>query len=248
MLFDIPTKEEYKNLLDNYPFDESILSLDNFQYTLYPEGDTENLYAKKQILTWYIHLKNRMYQVRWSWVLLNHLFNQGIPDDEWYISPGKDGRSSVEYFPHFEKQHFQIKTQFDYFSDIFYYKIFSAWDTLGHILNNMYGLNIKRADFYKAVQALKNVRPDLYSNLNDLIESEDFKIMRDFRHSITHNELIGNISSGVAKFSDSSARGVTFGVGDYTTSAQIKENADESLKLFTQTIEFIKEQVQIDTR
>lgn len=246
MLFNIPTKEEYQNIMEDYPFEESILLLENFQYTSYPEGDMEGFFASSQIFTWHIHLKNRMYQVRLSWVILNHLFDQGIPDDEWWISPSKDGESSVEYFPHFKEEHYLIKAQFDYFSDIFYYKIFSAWDTLGHILNNMYGLNIKRADFYKAVQELKNVRPDLYSNLNELIKSEDFEKMRGFRHSITHNELIGNISSGVGKISGSGVSGLTFGVGDYTTSAQIKENADKSLKLLTQTIEFIKEQAQTD--
>lgn len=245
MIFDVPTKEEYKNLLDSYPFDESVISSDSFNYTIHPENSIELLYASNQIQTWQIHLANRMYQTRWSWVLLNHLFNKGIPDDEWYISPGKSG-SSVEYFPHFEKNHHIIKAQFDYFSDVFYYKLFSAWDNLGHILDNMYGLEIKKVDFHKAVEALKDVKSTLHSNLNSLMESEDFKNMKEFRHSSTHNELLGNVGSGMAKFSNKTASGITFGVGNYTTSLQIKNNADKSLILLTQAIEFIKEQVQID--
>ncbi len=201
MMFDVPTKEEYKNLIDAYPFNESIICLDSFRYTVHSENSIELLYASNQIQTWQIHLANRMYQTRWSWVLLNHLFNKGIPDEEWYISPGRSG-SSIEYFPHFEKNHHLIKAQFDYFSDIFYYKLFSAWDTLGHILNEMYDLDVKRVDFHKAVEALKDTRPTLHSNLSNLKESEDFQKMREFRHSSTHNELVGNIGSGMAKVSD----------------------------------------------
>src|SRR5687767_4306997 len=102
MLFDTPLKEEYKNLLDKYPFDESIFSDDNFDYTVHPEGSIEGFHASNQIDTWDNHLKNRMFQTRWSWVYLTHLFNKGIPDDEWRISPGRKGQS-VEYYPHFEE-------------------------------------------------------------------------------------------------------------------------------------------------
>lgn len=246
MIFDVPTKKEGKIFLDAYPFDESIISLDNFSYTIHPEGSIETLYAGNQIQTWQVHLANRMYQTRWSWVMLNHLFSKGIPDEEWYISPGKNG-SSIEYFPHFDENHHLIKAQFDYFSDIFYYKLFSALDTLGHILNEMYGLDVRKVDFHKAVEALKDVRPTLYSNLNNLKESEEFKKMKEFRHSSTHNELVGNISSGMAKFSGAGVSGITFGVGDYIPSSQVKDNADKSLTLLTQAIEFIREQIQNDT-
>lgn len=246
MIFNVPTKEEYEKIVDDYPLDEqSILSLDNFNFTLQPENSIENMYANNQIQTWHTHLANRIYQARWSWVMLNHSFNQGIPDDEWYISPGRSG-SSIEYFPHFEKDHHIRKAQFDYFSDIFYYKLFSAWDNLGHILNNMYGLEIKKPDFHRVVEKLKDVRPDLHSNLNYLIESDGFQKMKEFRHSSTHNELIGHVGSGMSKFSTSTASGITFGVGSYIASEEVKINANKSLKLFAEAVEFIKEQVQVE--
>ncbi len=202
----------------------------------------ENSHASSQILTWTVHLKNRMYQTCWSWVQLNYLFNKEIPDEEWHISPGRNGES-VEFLPNFEKRHYLIKAQFNYFADIFYYKLFSAWDNLGHILNNMYELKIERANFYEAVKTLKDVKSDLHDNLNNLIESDDFKKMRKYRHSSTHNELIGLINSGFTKVSENH---YTAGFQEYVTSSQIKDNADKSLNLITQAIKFIKEQVQSD--
>jgi hypothetical protein len=242
MIFIAPTIEEYRSILDEYPFDEDILSLDNFQYTIHPEGGIENFHASREVQTWIVHLKNRMYQTRWSWVQLSHFYNKGIPDDEWFISPGRNGES-VEYFPHFNDNNHEIKAQFNYFADVFYYKLFSAWDNLGHIINNMYGLSIRKADFHKAVKRLRTVRLDLYNNLNGLIESEDFEKMRAFRHSSTHNELIGHLSSGSTKVSDNI---YDFGIGEYTTSSQIKNNADKSMNLIEQAIKFIIEQVQSD--
>ncbi len=243
MIFDALTKEEYKTLLNKYPFDEDILSLDDFQYTIHPEGCIENFHASREISNWIVHLKNRMYQTRWSWIQLNHFYNKGIPDDEWFISPGRNGES-VEYFPHFDDNHHGIKAQFNYFADVFYYKLFSAWDNLGHIINNMYELEIKKADFRRVVKGLKNIRPDLFDKLNNLIDLDEFRKMLKFRNSSTHNELIGNLTSGSTKVSDKEYH---LGIGKYTTSSQIKNNADESLKLIEQAIKFIKEQIQKDT-
>jgi Cthe_2314-like HEPN len=244
MLFDTPTKEEYREIIENYPFDESILRDDNFEYTVHQDGSIDGFHSGQQLSTWDNHLRNRMYQTRWSWVYLTYLFNKGIPDDEWYISPGRSGES-IEYFPHFEERHHFIKAQFDYFADVFYYKFFSAWDTLGHIINHMYGLGIDRADFRKAVQGLKTIRPDLHEKLNNLIRSDDFSEMMKYRHSSTHNELVGHVGSGSTKVSESEYH---LGVGNYTPSAKIKENTDKSLLLFTNALEIIREQVEIDLK
>jgi hypothetical protein len=244
MIFDSPTKEEYKEIIKDYPFDESTLGDKNFSYTVHREGSLDGFHAGQQLSTWDTHLKNRMYQTRFSWIYLTFLFNKGIPDDEWYISPGRSG-ASVEYFPHFEERHYLIKAQFHYFVDVFYYKFFSAWDNLGHILNHMYGLGIDRVDFRKAVKGLKQKRPDLHTKLNSLIQSDDFTKMIEYRHSSTHNELIGHVGSVSTKVSENE---YSLGVGKYIPTAMIKENTDKSLLLFMNAITFIGEQVQIDLK
>ena len=242
MFFEFPTKEEWRKLEESYPFEKLEVSEDQFQYTAYPQGSIERFSALPEILTWTVHLQNRLIQTRWSYVLLMFHFNKGIPDDEWFISPGKKGQS-IEYYPYFEKKDHLVKAQFDYYADIFYYKLFSAWDTLGHLLNVTYELGIERASFYKAVEKLKTVKPALYTKLKDIMDSPDFEKMREFRHNITHNHLPGHIGSSVRRVSKNH---VTFGGGSYTPSAQIKDNVIISLDLFSQTLEAIKVQGAID--
>ena len=165
-------------------------------------------------------------------------FCKGIPDDEWYISPGKKGQS-VEYFPHFEKQHHLTKAWFDYYADVFYYKLFSAWDTLGHLLNIMYGLEVDKPSFNRVLKKLKAIRPDLYTELKNLEDSPEFEQARKTRHDITHNLLPGHVGPGVQRVSKND---ITFGVGSYTPSAKIKENAIKFLNLFGAALDAIKKQ------
>jgi hypothetical protein len=245
MLFDVPTSDEWRELEESYPFEKLEVSPDDFQYTAHPQGSIERFAATAEIFTWALHLQNRLIQTRWSYLLLMFHFGKGIPDKEWYISPGKKGQS-VEYYPHFQKKDYITKAQFDYFADIFYYKLFSAWDTLGHLLNVTYELAIERASFYTAVEKLKTVRPALYGKLKGVMASPDFERMKELRHSITHNHLPGHIGPSVKRFSTSKVKGISGGVGGYTPSAQIKDSAIKSLDLFAAALEAIKEQSEID--
>ena len=242
MFFEFPTKDEWRKLEQSYPSKSLEVTEDHFRYTAFPEGSIERFSAVPEILTWTVHLQNRLIQTRWSYVLLMYYFGKGIPDDEWFISPGKKGES-IQYYPHFEKKDYLIKAQFDYYADAFYHKLFSAWDTLGHLLNVVYELEIERASFDKAVKKLKPLKPALHAKLTAIIDSTDFQTMREFRHSVTHNHLPGHISSSVRRVS---ANLVTFGGGSYTPSAQIKDNVIKSLDLFAQALEAIKEQTAVD--
>src|SRR6185436_20875671 len=114
MFFEFPTAEEWRRLQDGYPFEKLQVSQDFFRYSAHPEGSFESLYAGTQIQSWTHHLINRLIQTRWSYIFLMFHFTRGIPDDEWFVSPGKDG-ASIDYYPHFdEKDHF-TKAQFDYY-------------------------------------------------------------------------------------------------------------------------------------
>jgi hypothetical protein len=126
---------------------------------------------------------------------------------------------------------------FDYYADIFYYKLFSVWDNLGHLLNIQYDLQIKRANFLSVVKKLESFNHELWLKLQAVRDSADFATMTRLRHAITHNELPGHIGSSIRKTKD----GFTFGGGDYTPSAEIKENAIKSLNLFAGVIDALRE-------
>ena len=55
--------------------------------------------------------------------MLMFYHRKGIPDDPWFISPGKEGQS-VQYLPNFEEKHFWYKSQFDYYADYSTTKLF----------------------------------------------------------------------------------------------------------------------------
>jgi len=108
-----------------------------------------------------------------SYTLLTCFFEKGIPDEEWHISPSKSG-ASIEYFPHFEPMHFEIKDWFDYYSDTFYYKLFSALDMVGHLLNVRHELGIEQqqVSFRRAVNQLPDRDNSLYIALDEIRNSQ----------------------------------------------------------------------------
>jgi hypothetical protein len=232
MLLEFPDETEWRALARAYPYKGLEVSEALFPYTAHPTGSIEKFGAVQEIFVWVIHLQNRLAQIRWSHMLLMHYFNKGIPDDEWFISPGTKGQS-VEYFPHFTRRHHEIKSSFDYFADVFYYKLFSAWDNLGHLLNIQYNLGIDHPTFHKAVVSLKNVNRPLHDKLNAIQNDAGFKTMKKFRNSVTHNEPIGEVGSPIGRRSKTE---VTFGTGAYITSAQIKDNSIKSLDLFVKAL------------
>src|SRR5574341_1251062 len=139
-------------------------------------------------LVWQLHY--REVDVAKSFVLLCYYFEKGIPDDEWYKSPGEDG-SSIQYYPNFEEKHFIIKDWFDFYSDTFYYKLFSAWDTIGHVLNVYFKLGIKPEQVYfpNAVSELRQANVDLWKKLDDILNSPAYQKAKILRNDVTHNYL-----------------------------------------------------------
>lgn len=70
---------------------------------------------------------NKVESIKISYALARHYFDKGIPDDEWFVSPGING-SSVQYMPHFNDEHYLIRYWY-----CFLWKTFTArynlWET-----------------------------------------------------------------------------------------------------------------------
>lgn len=235
MSIDFPTDQNWDEIAKTYPSENLEFSEDSFKYLGDPSDVLEQISAEFEIPVLVLHLKNRLAQVRWSYVMSIFYFNKGIPDDEWFSSPGRAGES-IEYFPHFSEEDWKPKSLFDYFSDAFYHKLFSAWDTIGHLLNDIYGLKLKKPSFRGAVQKLQQVHQSLSAAINQIMESPDFQQMRKLRHAITHNYLPGHPGSNVARKSE---KELTFGVGTYIPSQVIKANMEIALDLLAATLKTI---------
>src|SRR5699024_12271948 len=95
-------------------------------------------------------------------------------DDEPSISPGNQ-RQSVQYYPHFEYQHYSNLYNFSYFVDIFFLKSFTVYETIGHLLFKLYNFKIKRnISFNNAILKLKDVNYPLYKELDSIKNSENY--------------------------------------------------------------------------
>lgn len=105
---------------------------------------------------------NKVGSLAITYALCRHYFNKGIPDDPWYISPGKEGQS-IQYFPNFKEEHWMRRYWFNYFSDTFYLKISSVWDSMIEILNHFYSL-----DFSNDLRLRDNVIKWLKQNVNSI--------------------------------------------------------------------------------
>lgn len=239
MLLELPSQSEWIELMRAYPYDQVQVAECDFRYFLNPPGSMECFTASHQIFTWTVHLQNRISQTRWSHGLMSYFYNKGIPDDEWFLSPGRQGQS-IEFLPHFSKRDHSVKMMFDYYADIFYYKLFSCWDNVGHLLNLQYDLELNRPDFHKAIDKLQQANNPLWLRLQPIRDSSDFQLMKELRHDVTHNELPGHIGSGIKKYPD----GFSFGGGDYTPSKAIRDNAIASLDLFKTAISEIRKSTE----
>jgi hypothetical protein len=163
-------------------------------------------------------------------------YKKGIPDKRWFVSPGQDG-SSMQYYPDFEEVHYSIKIWFDYFSDTLYYKLFSAWDILGHILNVKYELKIPsdKVYFSTALQKMKGKDRSLYNCLDKIRNSPIYEKAHQIRRNITHNCLPRNAGINVIK----RGKSVEVGLKEYIPSEKIVDNIHDTLRLLADTLNYI---------
>jgi hypothetical protein len=234
MLFEYPTKKDLEKIAKTFDVRRLNVYAEDFRL----DGNSIDVFSRGiELETWVNHLQNRIYDVWKSYVFLTYYFEMGIPDDEWYSSPGKHGES-VQYYPNFEEAHFKIKSEFDYYVDVFYYKIFSAWDTVGHVLNVLHNLKIKKPSFASAIKKLELVNIDLYERLRAITNCSHFKKAKKLRDNITHNYLPSSIDAGIKREPKSK---ISFGIGSYTTSKEFYKNILNSLGLFAKTLDCIKQ-------
>lgn len=196
---------------------------------------------------WELILNNRIISINRNFGYAMFYYYKGIPDDEWFISPGKEGQS-VEFFPHFDDQHTSNHFNFKYFVDIFFLKAYTVYETIGHLLYKLYDLEINEDDprdqvsFKSAIFKLKPENHRLYKDLCKLKRSDDFKKGVAMRNDIAHNHPPYDIDSGVTK---SKGGIITMGIGNYTTSKEIKETMIDFLRSIKVTFEMLEKHLPL---
>ncbi|TKV48327.1 hypothetical protein C1I58_06310 [Bacillus sp. PIC28] len=173
---------------------------------------------------WENLLRNRLLSINNNYAYAMFYFGKGIPDDEWYISPGLKGQS-VQFFPHFKEEHYSNLYNFIYFVDTLFLKIFTVYETIGHLLYKLYQIEVDTDDwkdqisFHNAIYKLRDTNYALFKDLMKIKKSDEFKKGIRMRNDIAHNHPPYEISSGVTIREN----GASFGIGEYTTSKEIKK-------------------------
>jgi hypothetical protein len=237
---EFPTKSDWKQIYNSSPFQGLFSLLAQFENSGFGKNKkTQDFFTGMELQKYLYEVRQRLEDVAISYILM-YYYGKGIPDKRWYVSPSKDGHS-IQYYPDFTKRDFHIKGWFDFYSDTFYYKLFSAWDLVGHMIKVAYGLGIKKRaiSFSTAVDALGKIKENesLYRRLNEEIQkSPEFTKAKDIRRDITHNYLPNVAGIRVDRSDDLKSLSLKT---SYITSDEVVANAQEALGLFAKTIEII---------
>ncbi len=236
-----PTKDEWIKIQENSNIDKLKLTVAIPQST-----DIFTFAINQELRSWIRLFNNRLGETRMSYVLFMSNFNEGIPDEQWYISPGFNGES-IQYFPHFEEKNFHFKSMFDYYVDIFYYKFFSAWDTMFHILNTHQQFDVNSGIGFnnKVLNKLKVTNQELHNIIKETDNSASFIKSRDLRNNITHNFAPNEVSSGLTKLKrNGELKRIDVGIGSYTPSSIFVENINGVIEEFSNLLKVIEKNLE----
>ncbi|MBN1292921.1 MAG: hypothetical protein JXB48_13855 [Candidatus Latescibacteria bacterium] len=192
--------------------------------------------AKTQELTaWKFVLQSKWNDVAKAYAMMMFYYNQGIPDEPYFISPGRNGQS-VEYFPNFSHEHFVIKDYFDFYADIYFLKLFSAIDDgLWQLLNVYFSLDIDVCEvtWKNVCSKIANIDSIILDSLKEIYNDDRYRIGKEMRNSITHRLPVGSQGTGISREEDS----ISFGIHDYVSSKKTVEVAKNLLNFCIEALE-----------
>ncbi|TQS00066.1 Cthe_2314 family HEPN domain-containing protein [Paenibacillus ottowii] len=196
---------------------------------------------------WIREFNNRIFDLITNYTLLKSYYDAGIPDEEWYKSPGDNGES-IQYFPHFKEEHFGNLYWFSFYMDSYYTRFEGVIDSVYHLVNVKYQFDVETTLGFRirVMKKLKTKDSDLYAYLNSLPENPVFKEIKDFRNNIVHNFRPNQVDSGLSKTkNEDGSTTYSMGIGNYTSSSEFLNNINESLDLLLEITDKIREKVSL---
>ncbi|NWL88673.1 hypothetical protein DMN77_13960 [Paenibacillus sp. 79R4] len=116
-----PNQEEWTDIFNRSPFQGFDFSSLDFADKNF---ETTDIFDSPILNSNGLLLIQRVRTLIESYILLSFYYELGIPDK-------KEQRKYKDIFINFEPHHYNIKERFDYYTDIFYFKIFSCGKHLG---------------------------------------------------------------------------------------------------------------------
>ncbi|NFO31869.1 hypothetical protein FDB41_16875 [Clostridium botulinum] len=241
--FKVPTQDEVKEILN--PIRDNI---DKISFSCRQRNGLEALFDTRstELLYWTREFNNRFFDFIINYEIMMNYYNSRIPDEEWYIFPGRKGES-VEYFPHFENEDYAKLYIFGFYMDSLYTRYFGLIDTIYHILDGYYELEVGNSlGFIKRViNGIKKENPTLATYLESIKDDPRYIEINNFRNNQVHNYRANQVSSGLSpKVKQGNGTIMqTLSVGNYTTTSQFVNDINNGIELLREIVEEINKQL-----
>lgn len=239
--FNFPSADDWNQIYDDSELEKIHKHLDISQRT--QDCDEKSFVDHVEINVLCHELIRRFYHMERSYIFSRFYYENGIPDDEWHLSPGTNGES-VEYYPHFTKDDHLNKSWFDFYVDVFYFKIFSMYDVLAHIVNVAFILGFQKRNTsmnQNLISKLKGIDAPLSSSLSALLDSPEFIRAKEIRNDISHNYLPHSVGMSVTRNGGT----ITVGIKSYIKSREIIKNMNEIQSILCEMIKAIFEKTYL---
>jgi hypothetical protein len=240
-----PTPEEWDSIIEKKRESWNKIKLNEKKQKKYNILDLSQI-DQMELDFWINEFNDRAFALANNYVMLRSYYDQGIPDDPYYESPGPKGES-VRYFPLFtDEKHYVLHFWFGFYTESFYTRYSAIIDTVYHIINAKYKFGISPGTGFikKVLNKLKTVDEELYVYLNDLQNNQVFKKFKKLRNDIAHNFSPSQVSSGIKREQkEDGSLVISLGIGDYTTTKEFVDNIDESIDLLADIVEKIRTKI-----
>lgn len=211
----LPSNEIYDSIT-GFPGDDIRESIKKMQ----PENPIDAL-LKKIPEHWVRVLYNKIFNIEFSYKMVNFYYKDGFPDND-----GPDLEAMNDDM-------FCRKAMFDYFVDVGFYTIQSAYDIISHILNSKYNMKLNKVYYSSVIKELKDKDNSLYTKL--VAAKTTFnKTRNDFSHNIPPNAMVGFVT-------DIEDNTMEIKEPDYVSAKKLKEEFSTQVKDLNSVLAILKD-------
>lgn len=257
--FELLSTEEWEEYLGATLFDKMVIDMKKFS------SYQEHIFLYPRLEEAIKGHNNKVGDLKITYALCRHYFDKGIPDEPWYISPGKEGQS-IQYVPNFEEEHWMRRYWFNHFAENLYLKFFSIWDDVMEILNIFFEIDESIQDYrFRAnvMKKLKEIQPDIHTYMFGILKEETYIEANKFRTCFVHGYAPSTVTNGflleknktvsVPILKDGKVKivekkvlaSLSCRVGDYTTVKTVMDNIDAFATFSGERIEMLIDKILV---
>lgn len=220
------------NLFDYFVFPDREKREDIYKYNtllnslrLEINGLETNTMGYSKVISWINEFNNSVSGYKIPYLMMINYYKMGIPES----STRKIEKGIQE-----NKEKILYKYYFNYFAEIFLYKIKTCFEMLYQFINVICDLKINYDDKY-LIRKLKNrvekKYPDIYNIIKELEQNEEYRQIKTLRNLLVHSftPVRGHMTEYI--HNDSS---VSYGYIKEVTTSEIIEYTNNSMKILNE--------------